>query len=458
MDCGERIGENPRGSPAGSAGLPPAPNLPQFALTLAYLTAGRGLMQYLARRLGPAFTINLPVFGPAVIVSERDLIKDVFAMPSEAVRGVEPNLSAVTGPGSMFGLQGSDHLHRRKLLTPPFHGRRMRAYEGLVEDEFRREAACWPQGREFPVLPSMMRITLNTILRSVFGAEGAELRTLQALMPRMVTAGSRLAMLPWLHHDIGPWSPWGRFLAMRREFDHTVDTLISRAVHDPDFEHRADVLSLMLRARSDDGDTMSHGAIKDELVGLVGAGHETTAITLAWAVERLRRHPDLLARLVDQVDAGESALLSAVVHETHRTRPTIDAAARHVVAPSVRLGPWVIPRGYTLVVNIGLSHRNESHFTEAAAFHPDRFLGTSPDYYSWVPFGGGVRRCPGAAFANMEVVVVLRTLLREFRLVPTTARGERTRSRGVAFAPARGGRAVVHRRPPIPAAVVPARP
>jgi cytochrome P450 family 138 len=426
--------------------LPPGPRWPQFAQDVAYVTKSRWLMRALNKRFGTAFSMRLRVFGPTVVISDPALVKELFQQPTVAVRGPDANLGLILGPGSMFGLQGDEHRRHRKLLLPQFHGNRMRAYEGLIEKETLAEMSLWPEGQEFPVLPSTMRITLNTILRAVFGAEGAEFDTLRTLMPRLVTVGSWLALLPWLHHDFGRWSPWGRFMTMRKELDDIIGSLIARAEADPAFEQREDVLSLMLQARYEDGTAMSHSDIGDELFSLMVAGHETTATSLAWAVERLRRHPKLLARLVEEVDAGGSELLQATVNELLRTRPVIDGAARQVVAPCISLGPWVIPRGYTVAVNIGLTHQNEAVYRDAAAFNPDRFLGASPDTYSWVPFGGGTRRCPGAAFANMEMTVVLRTILREFRLVPTDAPSERWNSRGVAFAPAGGGRALVYRR------------
>lgn len=432
-------------SPA-TVDLPPGPRWPQFAQDVAYVTKSRWLMRALNKRFGTAFSMRLRVFGPTVVISDPALVKELFQQPTVAVRGPDANLGLILGSGSMFGLQGDEHRRHRKLLLPQFYGNRMRAYEGLIEKETLAETSLWPEGEEFPVLPSTMRITLNTILRAVFGAEGAEFDTLRTLMPRLVTVGSWLALLPWLHHDLGRWSPWGRFMSMRKELDDIIESLIARARADPAFEQREDVLSLMLQARYEDGTAMSHSDIGDELFSLMVAGHETTATSLAWAVERLRRHPKLLARLVEEVDAGGSVLLQATVYELLRTRPVIDGAARQVVAPCISLGPWVIPRGYTVAVNIGLTHQNEAVYRDAAAFNPDRFLGASPDTYSWVPFGGGTRRCPGAAFANMEMMVVLRTVLREFRLVPTDAPSERWRNRGVAFAPADGGRVLVYRR------------
>jgi cytochrome P450 len=193
---------------------------------------------------------------------------------------------------------------------------------------------------------------------------------------------------------------------------------------------------------------MSREEISDQLLTLLTAGHETTSTTLAWAVERLRRHPAVLCRLAEEADAGGSQLREATILEVQRVRPVIDATLRKVQAPSLRLGRWTLPQGQVVLVSIYLIHRNETLFPDAGSFRPDRFVGSRPDTYQWIPFGGGARRCIGAAFAQMEMNVVLRTLLRDFTLEPTSERDERWHSRGVAYCPARGGRAVVHRRFP----------
>ena len=432
--------------PAGRPNLPPGPRWPKFAVTIAYLTCGRQLMRSLNTRFGSAFTMWLPVFGPTVTLTDPVLAKELFGQPSDAVRSVDANLGVILGPGSTFGLDGAKHRKHRKLLLPPFHGRRMRAYSDLIEEETREAISGWPEGREFAVLPSTMQIALNTILRAVFGAEGSELQALRSLMPRIVKLGQRLMYLPWLHHDWGSWSPLGRFLAMRAELDRIVGSLIDKALADPALDQRSDVLALLLQARYDDGTAMSRSDITDELFTLLVAGHETTATELAWAVERIRRHPSVLARLVEEIDSGGSEFLEATVREVLRTRPVIDGSARKVLAPSISIGPWIIPRGHTVAVNISLTHLNDEIYEEPDAFNPDRFLGVNPDLYSWVPFGGGNRRCLGAPFAEFEMVMVLRTILREFDLVPTTSRSEQWKSKGVVFGPARDGLAVVHRR------------
>jgi cytochrome P450 len=421
--------------------LPPGPSTPRFVQgAYALATPFRG-MRRLRARYGDTFTVHVPIFGRAVVISDPAEIKQLFTTGADAVDNLDANLGRILGPGSLFALSGEDHRRQRKLLVPPFHGRRLAAYERIVEDETVREMASWPVDRPFPTLPSTMRITLNAILRAVFGAQGAELDHLRELLPRMVSLGSRLAVLPLPKR--GRWSPWTRFRAMRREYDAVIDRLIDTAK--ADLDDRDDVLAMMLQSRYDDGSPMSNSEIADQLLTLLAAGHETTATTLAWAVERLRRHPDVLRALVDEVDEGGSTLREATVLEVQRVRPVIDMVGRQVKA-GFTLGRWTVPTGYAVLVSIGLIHDDDTVFPNARAFDPSRFVGTRPDLYNWIPFGGGSRRCLGAAFATMEMNVVLRTMLRDHTLVPTTDRDERWHSRGVAYAPGKGGLAVVRRR------------
>jgi cytochrome P450 len=290
-----------------------------------------------------------------------------------------------------------------------------------------------------------MRITLGVILRAVFGAEGAELDQLRGLLPRMVALGSRLALLPVPRVELGGLSPWGRFRVMRRRYDAIVERLIATA-RDGDLDGRDDILATMLHSRYDDGSAMSHAEIADQLLTLLAAGHETTATTLAWAVERLRRHPRVLDALAGEVDAGGTALRLATIHEVQRTRPVIDIVGRQVKVDGLQIGRWTLPRGCAVLVSIALIHEDGSLFPDPKAFDPNRFLDAKPDLYQWIPFGGGTRRCLGAAFATMELNVVLRTMLRDFVLLPTAEPAERWHSRGVANAPGKGGVAVVRRR------------
>ena len=431
--------------------LPPGPSAPRLVQALVMiLTPHRGMYRR-RRRYGDSFMVETPVFGRALVISDPAEIKQLFQTSPDRAENIQPNLGRVLGPGSMFALQGEAHRAQRKLLVPPFHGRRLAAMERIVEDETVREMTSWPEGRPFPVLPSTMRITLNAILRAVFGAEGAEFERLRELLPRLVAVGSSLVLLPTPRGKLPSWTPWGRFRTLRREYDVVVNQLIDKVAADPELEERNDVLAMMLQSRYDDGSPMTRGEIADQLLTLLAAGHETTATTLAWAVERLRRHPRALRALVEEVDAGGKELRDATITEVQRIRPVIDIVGRHVKVDDFRLGRWAVPRGTNILVSIDLIHADPAVFPNPGTFDPSRFTGTRPDLYQWIPFGGGTRRCIGAAFATMEMNVVLRTVLRDFRLAPTTEPDERWHSRGVANAPAKGGLAVVHRRTPRPA-------
>ncbi|MGE2717230.1 cytochrome P450 [Mycolicibacterium litorale] len=425
---------------------PPGPRAPRIVQGLAFLAARRPVMTALGRRYGGAFTLDLPVLGHTVMISDPELVKDLFGTSRDLVGRTRPNLGEILGPGSMFNLDGDDLFERRRLLLPPFHGKRVGHYDKIIEDEVMREIAHWPEGSEFETLEPMMRITLNAILRAVFGAEGPALDELRRLLPPAVRLGARIGLLPEaVRRDLGPWSPGGRFREHRRRIDAVIESLIAEARADADFDKRTDVLALLLQARYDNGEPMSDAHIADELLTLLTAGHETTSTALAWAVERLRRHPRLLSRLTEEVDAGGSELRQATIWEVLRTRPVLDGALRRTKT-RIRLGQWVIPEGYTVMASIQLAHEAEASFPDAMSFDPDRFAGTVPKPITWIPFGGGINRCIGAAFANMEMDVTLRTLLRELRFVPTDDPGERASNRGVAFAPGRGGLAVVYRR------------
>ena len=255
------------------------------------LVAPLWMLRTMRARYGSAFVVNMPIFGKAMVISDPAEVKQLFTTSPEIADILDLNLGLVLGPNSFFAISDDAHRKQRKLLSPPFHGRRLRAYEAIIEQEAVREMAAWPEGREFATLGPMMRITLNAILRAVFGAEGDELAELRELLPKMVTLGSRLAVLPIPRRDFGRWSPWGRAFAYRREYDAIVDRLIATARLDPDLDSRDDVLAMMLRSRYDDGSAMSREEISDQLLTLLTAGHETTSTTLAWAVERLRRHP-----------------------------------------------------------------------------------------------------------------------------------------------------------------------
>ncbi|MEM6105440.1 cytochrome P450 [Mycobacterium sp. 050272] len=432
--------------PACAVRLPPAVRAPKIVQGLGFAISRRLMMQRLSRRYGSVVALKLPMWGRVIAVSDPQLAKQIFTTSPDELGNIQPNLSRFFGSGSVFGLEGDEHRRRRRLLAPPFHGKSMKNYENIIEEETLRESAEWPEGQAFATLPPMMRITLNAILRAVFGADGAELDELRGLIPPWVTLGSRLAALPKPKRDYGRFSPWHRLDEWRRQYDNVIEKLIAAERADPDFADRADVLALLLRSSYEDGSTMSHKEIGDELLALLAAGHETTASTLAWAFERISRHPQLLAQLVDEADGDGNELRQATILEVQRSRTVIDFAGRHVYPQTYQLGEWAIPRGYSIIVGIAQIHDNPEVFPDPGRFDPQRFIGTKPSALSWIPFGGGTRRCVGAAFANMEMDVVLRTVLRHFTIETTDAPGERWHSRGVAFIPKGGGRVVLQRR------------
>jgi len=429
--------------------LPPRSRLPKLVQAVKFGAANHGMFAAVGRRYGSnVISVNLPRNDHAVVISDPVLAKELFKTSTDLLERPTwgaGTLGEIFGPGSTFSLAGDELLAQRKIVLPMFHGKRMRSYEHIIEDEVMREIETWPEGREFESLEAMTSIALNSILRAVFGAEGPALNKLRdVVLPMVPLGGWNLVLPPWTRRDLGPWSPWGRYTRYRRRFDAIVNSLIADAQADPALEERSDVLSLLLQARYEDGEPISDQHIADEMLTLLASGHETTAASLAWAVERLTRHPQLLSRLVEEVDAGGSDLRQATIDEVLRIRPVLDGAMRRTKT-RIRLRDWVIPEGTNLIISIRLTQSAQESFPDAESFNPDRFVG-APKPIAWIPFGGGLNRCVGAAFAHMEMDVALRTLLRELRFEPTDAPAERGRWRGVATVPAKGARAVAHRR------------
>src|SRR3954453_15093574 len=333
--------------------MPPGPPLPRFAQGLLGLAAQNRGIDVLHRLYGDIFTVVLPFFGRTVVVADPDLAREVFrADPKVLHAGSQSPLRSVLGRHSLLTIDEDYHLSQRRLLLPPFHGERMKSYEGIIEEEAAREIATWPAARPFRTLEPFSRITLNAIIRAVFGAQEQDADDLRRLLPRLVARGSRLALLTFLHRDMGPWSPWSRFLKLRAEFDAVVDRLLARARSDDRLEERSDVLALLVQARHDDDTPMHRDEVADELLTLLAAGHETTAATLAWAVERLRRHPAIVGRLVREIEEGGSQLRDATIKEVQRVRPTISGAGRETCEPFA-LGDWVLPTGTVIMVSAG---------------------------------------------------------------------------------------------------------
>ncbi|MGH2547982.1 MAG: cytochrome P450, partial [Thermomicrobiales bacterium] len=367
----------------------------------------------------------------------------VFTAPADVLHTSDNNpLKLVLGPNSLFGLDEDEHLRARRIVLPPFHGERMGTYADVFEEETLAEMKSWPMDRDFKTTGPMMRITLNSILRTVFGAQGEDLEILRKGLPRWVRHGAMITVSPLLRMNLGPMSPWGRHLAHRREYDAVVQRLIDTCRRDPKLAERTDVLALLVQARYEDGSEMTLEEIADQLLTILTAGHETTAGSLAWAIERLRRHPQLLAELTEEAHAGGNELRLATVTEVQRIRPVILGAFRCVMKP-FELGEWLLPPGSAVTVDTKALHNNPQLFPDPERFSPKRFVGEKPSTYAWVPFGGGRRRCVGAAFAQLEMDVVLKTILTRCDLVPTSEPDEKPLYRGISVVPRKGGLARV---------------
>lgn len=430
--------------------MPPGPSTPKTWQSIEFLTRRREFFDQLTRRYGSAFTIHAAVFGPTVVVADPQLARQVCQADGGELGRLQPNHSRMLGSGSVFALNGAEHRRRRNLLSPPLHGERVRAYQPIFVEETLAEIVGWPDGGQVATLEPMLRIAANSIMRAVFGVGGAELAELRRMLLAGVALGSKLARLPLPSRSSplsrGRYTPWGRLAAWRARYETIVDDLIDRARADPALEQRSDMLAVLLCGHYDDGTVMTRKEIGDELLTLLVAGHENVAVTLAWVFERISRHPRLLAELTAEADAGRDTLHQATIREVQRIRTVIDFMGRRVYAPTVALGEWVVPQGCSVLVAIGQIHRSAETFPDPDRFDPQRFLVDSPSTFEWLPYGGGTRRCPGSAFANLEMEVVLRTVLQHVTIEPSSQPGEQRQSRGVAYAPKLGGLVTVRRR------------
>ena len=408
-----------------------------------------GFMAARWRRYGDVFRSHFPIFGRVVYVADPADIKRVFAGDAATFHAGEANAMALgdaLGEHSLLTLDEGRHMSQRKLLLPAFHGESVRRYAEVMAEETAREVDRWPVGREFALRPRMQAITLEVILRAVFGVRDDErMNLLRERIPRLAETTSVLNWLPIMERDLGGLSPSARF----RRALAAVDELIYAEIADRrQSEPGEDVLSLLLSARHDDGSPMSDVELRDELMTLLTAGHETTATGLSWAFERLMRTPRVMDRVIESLD--EDDYLDAVVKETLRIRPVIVDVARKLTRPT-EIGGYTLPAGTLVLPAIAAVHARPDLYPEPEEFRPERFIDGQPESYAWIPFGGGVRRCIGASFAQVEMRVVLREVLRRVRLRAPSARPERPRVQHVTVVPARGARAVVAERVSAPA-------
>jgi len=430
------------------AGLPPACELPRARQTTRWMARPLGFLRALQKEHGDLFTLHLLREEPWVMVADPELVERIFRAPADVLHGGEPKriLEAVVGPHSVLLLDESRHMRQRRLLLPPFHGERMARYGETMRAAAEAELERWPLGVAAPSATHMRAITLEVILRAVFGVtDGEALEPLREALGRLLsfTAGDMRIVLVVLGEPerLGEERAAGFREAMART-DELVLAEIARRRGEAGVEQREDIMSLLLQARHEDGSPMSDAELRDELVTLLIAGHETTAASLAWALERLVRSPEAMERAVAEAGEGGGPYIEATIQETLRLRPVFPMVARAVKKP-FELGDHTIPPGVTLMPSIALVHRRPDVYPDPDSFRPERFLEKPPATYTWIPFGGGVRRCLGAGFALFEMRIVLTALLARTEVRAAEPEPETAKRRIIALSPSRGGRVVL---------------
>ncbi|MEA2268770.1 MAG: cytochrome family [Solirubrobacteraceae bacterium] len=417
------------------AALPPGPRAPRAAQMAAWLARPGWFAEQCRSRFGDVFTLRVEE-RPWVVLGDPADVREVFTAPDDVMHGGEANLilQPTLGAHSVMLLDEAAHLRRRRLMLPAFHGDRLARHRGIMVEATERAMAHWRPGERIALRPYAQAITLEVIVRAVFGVEdGRPLERVRALLAELLDRLTRPRRL-FLAAYLGPHHPL--MLALSRRELAPVDAELHRLIRErreaPDLAGRDDILSMLLLARDEAGGGLSDAELRDELMTLLVAGHETTANSLAWAFERLARTPGALDRV-----AGDDAYAEAAVRETLRLRPVIALVAR-CLTRDVELAGRRLPAGAMVAPCVLLVHRRPDVYPDPDAFRPERFLEQPPGTYTWIPFGGGVRRCLGASFAQMELQVVLQTIAARVRLEPVGA-AEPVRRRAITLVPARGG-------------------
>jgi cytochrome P450 len=432
--------------------LPPASRAPAVWQTRRFLSAPVEMMEDARRRYGETFAVRIARAGELVFLSDPPSIKALFAADRDNIVAPGRNvvLEPLLGASSLLLVNGPEHLALRKLMLPPFHGERMRAYERVMEEASERQIDQWETGEPFPLHPSMQAITLEVIMRAVFGVGEDQSDQLRAHLTEILAA-TRSPLLVGFGARIPGLRRLPRIRRVERwiaETDAILAELIAAHRADPDLAERTDILSMLVAARDEHGYGMDDSEIRDQLMTLLLAGHETTATGLAWAFDLLFRNPVAMERLLAELEWGEeTTYLDAVVEETLRLRPVVLFVGRQLRVP-MSLGGYDLPEGTVVGPSIYLAHTRPDVFPDPYAFRPERFLDGAPETYSWIPFGGGTRRCIGAAFAQLEMRVVLSTILRGAELRPATDEPEQIVRRNVTLSPCNGTPAILTRRLP----------
>jgi cytochrome P450 len=427
--------------------LPPGPRYPKAIQTLGWWSRPIAFLERSRARFGKRFTVRLLATPPFVMLSDPDEVRELFTAPPEVLHPGEGAriLEPIVGRHSVILLDEGDHLEQRKLMLPAFHGEKMQRLSGLMAEVAERTVAGWPNGEAVALHSRFQDLTLEIILRAVFGLDpGGRLDALRERLTAILAFGERPAsLLPPL--QLGGRGPWEKLARVKGEVDALVFELIEE--RRPDDAERDDVLAMLLAARHEDGSPMSPEELRDELMTLLVAGHETTASELAWAFERLARNPAVLDRLRDEIDADDGdAYLTATIQETLRRRPVLPNAAPRLVKQPIEIGGWTYPAGVCVVANAYLIHHDPALYPDPYAFRPERFLNEGPGTYTWIPFGGGRRRCLGASFATLEMKIVLRAVLRAKEVRRVDDRLELSRRRGITLSPGRGAETVLAER------------
>ena len=431
--------------------LPPGPSGPRWYQTLNWQARPIAFFERCRAAYGKRFTVRLLATPPFVFVADPDEIKQVFTAPPDVLHPGEGAriLEPVVGANSVILLDENPHISQRKLMLPAFHGERMKRLTNLMTEVSEREVDSWPTDRPMEAHPQFQALTLEIILRAVFGLEpGPRLDKLRTLLTQMATEAVKpFSALPFLQDD---WNPrWREFVDRRAEVDRMLfEQIEERRAEGAD---RDDVLSMLLEARHEDGSPMSHQELRDELMTLLVAGHETTASSLAWAFERLAREPHVVRRLQQEVDSGDGDdYLTATIQETLRLRPVIVIVARRLTEPVEIGGVHYEPDPPVCISpNAYLVHHDPEIYDEPYTFRPERFLDEPPGTYTWIPFGGGRRRCLGASFALMEMKIVLRAVMERRDVRDGGTGAERSRRRSITIAPRSGAVTLLPQRAPV---------
>jgi cytochrome P450 len=441
-----------RGHDSGNDALPPEPDSAPLVQTLRWAFRPIAFMEDCRRRYGDSFSVRFLGFQrPMVMISDPAAIKALY---QEREHDLPPGRDIVLGPvlgtKSLLLQKGGEHLSRRRLMLPPFHGERMRSYEATMTEIVGAEIDSWPLDTEFPIHARMQAVTLEVILRVVFGvSHGPRLDRLREMLSTVLqeTAAPARQVLGLVRQRFGGSGMFARFEGQLREVDALLFEEIAEHRARPDLEEREDILSMLMRAEFEDGSRMEDQELRDQLLTLLLAGHETTATALAWTFDLLLRHPVALRRLRESLAAGEEDYLRATISESLRLRPVVPLAGRRLAKELVADG-LTLPPGTDVTPAIWLAHTRADAYPDPFAFKPERFLEDGPDTYAWVPFGGGVRRCLGATFAEFEMRVVLREVLTRCELHKGSPKPELIGRRNLTLSPRHGTPVVVTSREP----------